>query len=135
MIFPKTHECEAIVVTCIDFRFQKFIKDWLDSTLGDHAYDRVSVAGGIFDLFPILKQIEISHRLHHVKKIVLINHEDCGAYGDASTFDRHTADLLAARKQIHALVPDVDVDLFYLHVDGRFEVITGKAEPTPRHTK
>ena len=98
-MFPTTHSCDAVVVTCIDFRFQKYIKDWLDKTLGDHAYDRVSLAGGIFDFAAVVKQIEVSNRLHHIKKVVLMNHEECGAYGDASTHERHAHDLGEAKNK------------------------------------
>ena len=123
-MFPTTHSCDAIVVTCIDFRFQKYIKDWLDTNLGDHAYDRVSLAGSIFDFPAILKQVEISNRLHHIQKVILINHEECGAYGDQSTYKRHNHDLTQAKKQLTAQFPHLAVQLYYLHKDGTFEQVS-----------
>lgn len=75
------HTCKAVVVTCIDFRFQKFIEEWVNINVGPGQYDRVSWAGAVFNLETVLGQIEISHRLHHIKQVILVNHEDCGAYG------------------------------------------------------
>jgi carbonic anhydrase len=104
-----TSNCEAIVVTCIDYRFQKSIHDWLTTRVGFNNYDRVSLAGGVFDLPAVLKQVEISDRLHQIKRVVLINHEDCGAYGEASAPERHAADLRAAAQQIRSVFPHLKV--------------------------
>jgi hypothetical protein len=45
------HITDAIVVHCIDFRFQKYIDPWLQERLGHDNYDRVSLAGGVFDFY------------------------------------------------------------------------------------
>ena len=115
------HTTDAIVVHCIDFRFQKNLDVWLLGRFGHDNYDRVSLAGGVFDFYTILKQVEISNRLHKIKKVVLINHEDCGAYGAEGTYARHKSDLEEAERKIEALFPDLDVETYYLHLDGRFE--------------
>ncbi|MFH1535891.1 MAG: carbonic anhydrase [Patescibacteria group bacterium] len=117
------HTCEAIIVTCIDFRFQPFINDWISKNFEPKTYDRVSWAGSIKDQEGILKQIEISHRLHHTKKAVLINHEDCGAYGAEGNPERHTHDLKEIKEKIQSQFPDMQTDLYYLHLDGTFEQI------------
>ena len=118
-----THTCDAFVVACIDFRFQKFIKKWLEENFQDKTYDYVGFAGATKDLEIIKKQLDISVRLHHIKQVILIHHEDCGAYGTESTEERHAADLKKARQTINTLYPNLIVDLFYLHLDGGFETI------------
>jgi carbonic anhydrase len=120
-----SHTTDAIVITCIDFRFQKFIKDWLSKRF-PHTYefDRVALAGGIFDLYAILHQVEISNSLHKIKTAILINHEDCGAYGSAGTYDRHMSDLARAKKTIETLYPNLNVESYYLHLNGTFEPIS-----------
>lgn len=117
------HTCNAIVVTCMDFRLQKFIEDWLAKNVGEKQYDRVSWAGGVYDLSGILKQIEVSNRLHHIKKVVLINHEDCGAYGQTGTPEKHATDLRSAKKEVMSKFPNLTCTTYYLHLDGRFEAI------------
>lgn len=117
------HVCDAMVVCCIDFRFQKFIRDWTDKNLADKTFDLVGFAGSTKDLDTVLKQIDISVRLHHITQLVLIHHEECGAYGAESTPERHEADLKKAREVVMAKYPQLQVDLYYLHLDGQFEKI------------
>ena len=118
------HRCKAIVVTCIDFRFQQYIEAWEKENLSEYSFDKVALAGAIFDFFTVIKQIDASHKLHGVKKVVLINHEDCGAYGQLGTYQRHKHDLLEAKKKIGAVFPTIEVTTLYLHINGEFEVIT-----------
>lgn len=114
-------QCEALVVHCIDYRLQGFLNKWLESNLPAHSYDRVAIAGGVNDVFYIIGQVAVAVQLHSVKKVILINHEDCGAYGAAGNYGRHKADLEEAKRKIKTLFPEIDVELFYLHLDGEFE--------------
>jgi carbonic anhydrase len=114
---------DAVVVHCIDFRLQKYLDPWLQKRFGYENYNRVALAGGVFDFDTISKQVEISNRLHKIKKVVLINHEDCGAYGIAGTFERHKQDLMKARHKISTQFPNLDVEMYYLLLDGTFEQV------------
>lgn len=118
-----THTCDAFVVACIDFRFQKYLRKWLEENMADKTYDYVGFAGATKDLETIKKQLDISVRLHHIKEVVLIHHEDCGAYGVESTERRHAEDLNKAKKIIFSKYPSLSISLFYLHLDGEFEEI------------
>jgi carbonic anhydrase len=115
------HVTDAVVVHCIDFRFQKYLDPWLNEHLGHDNYDRVSLAGAVFDFYSVLQQIEISERLHKIKKVILINHEDCGAYEEAGNYARHKTDLEEAERKVEALFPGLDVETYYLHLNGEFE--------------
>lgn len=116
------HAAEAVIITCIDFRFQEYINNWIASNFQPKTFDRVAIAGGVFDFDYVLKQVEISKRLHHIKKVILINHEDCGAYGETGTVEKHIEDLKKAADQIKQQYPDLTVETYYLHLDGTFEV-------------
>lgn len=115
------HTCDAAVITCIDFRFQDFINSWISENLPEKSHDRVAFAGGVKNLETILGQVEISKRLHDIKKVVLINHEDCGAYGESGTPEKHAEDLKAAADAITEKIPGIEVETYYLHLDGTFE--------------
>ena len=87
-----THTCEAVVLHCIDFRFRNMLNDYLHKRFPE-GYDLVSVAGSVkrLALDPlennfVLDQIRASHKLHEPKTMVLIQHEDCGAYGGSKAF-------------------------------------------------
>lgn len=113
--------CEALAVHCIDYRLQKHLNGWLAKNPGNGNYDRVSLAGGVLDIYSVLKHIELAVRLHKIRKVILINHEDCLAYGSAGTLERHHADLLEAERRIQALYSNLKVEKYYLKLDGTFE--------------
>lgn len=115
------HQAEAIIITCIDFRLQECINNWIAQNFAPRTFDRVAWAGGVKNLEAILSQIEIAKKLHHIKKVVLINHEDCGAYGEKGTEEKHAQDLAAAKAKILSRFPELTVDTYYLTLDGTFE--------------
>jgi len=114
---------DTIVVHCIDFRLQAYLDIWLLAKLGHGNYDRVSLAGGVFDIDTVMGQVGIAKRLHEINGVILINHEECGAYGDNGTPERLQADLGEARRRIKASFPDLNIETYYLHLNGRFERI------------
>ena len=117
--------CQTLIVHCMDFRLQKNINDWLERRFGPSDYDRVSLAGGVLNLEIVLKQVEICERVHGIRRVVFVNHEDCRAYGEAGNPDRHAADLHNAEQRIKAILPRLEVELYYLHLTGTFERIPG----------
>ena len=119
-----SHIADTCIVACIDFRFQKYIKDWIEKNLSGKTYDYIGFAGSTKDWQTIKNQIDISKKLHQIKQVILIHHEECGAYGQESTQERHATDLKTAKENILATYPDLKVDLYYLHLDGMFEPIS-----------
>ncbi len=117
------HKAENIIVTCIDFRLQEAINNWISENFTPKTFDRVAFAGGIKNLDIILGQINIAVRLHHIKKVILINHEDCGAYGPEGTVDHHVKDLKQVKAHILEKFPHLEVETYYLHLDGTFEPV------------
>ncbi len=117
------HQAETIIITCIDFRLQEAINNWISQNFAPKTFDRVALAGGVKNLDIILNQIEIAHRLHHIKKVVLINHEDCGAYREEGTEEKHTQDLKNAATKINHQFPDLEVATYYLKLDGTFKLV------------
>lgn len=117
------HSCDALVVTCIDFRFQHFIDGWIKDRHLPATFDRVALAGGVFNWEVIENQVDISKRLHNIHKVVLMNHEDCGAYGEAGTHERHEADLKAAALKLKKKYPELTVETYLIHLTGDFRQI------------
>ena len=118
-----SHYCHTVVVCCIDFRFQEFINNWLKKNLSGKPYDLISFAGSTKEFKIVLKEIKISKKLHHVKQIILIHHEDCGAYGKQGNYNEHIKDLHKAQKKLLSIYPNLSIDLYYLYLNGRFEKI------------
>jgi hypothetical protein len=117
------HIADSCLVCCIDFRFQKHIRKFTDEYLKNKTFDLVGFAGASKSLDVVLIQLDISVRLHQIKQVVLIHHEECGAYGPESTRERHAADLKKARMAILEKWPNLQVDLFYMKLDGEVEKV------------
>ena len=117
---------DVLIVHCMDFRIQGHLNRWIEENLGEGNYDRVSYAGSVLDFDIIFRQVQLAERLHEIKKVVLINHEDCGAYGAAGTKERHAADLKTARQKIAAQYPDLETKTFYLYLNGRLEPVSAE---------
>lgn len=119
----------------MDFRFVAGLQDFLRKEGMEHSFDLVSLAGAAKTFVSpqneaeralLLRQIEISQRLHAIQEVWLINHRDCGAYGGAMAFaspedelTTHTDDLNASRSLIQKQFPALRVRLFLaaLHED------------------
>ena len=116
-------QCDALVVHCMDYRLQKFLQPWITVRFGYDNFDIISLAGSVHDYEMVLKYVQLAVQIHRIKTVCLINHEDCRAYGRDGTYKRHKHDLLETTSKIHALFPHLQVETFYLHLDGAFESI------------
>ena len=117
-------KCDALVVHCMDYRLQKYLHPWIMSRFGADNFDIISLAGGVHDYEMVLKYVQLAVQVHSIKQVVLINHEDCRAYGRDGTYKRHKYDLMDAEQKIEVLFSDLEVETFYLHLNGTFELIS-----------
>jgi len=123
--------CIASVVSCIDFRIQDELEQFLIENGLEEKFDRIEMAGGVKDKEKVIKQLLISHNLHHPTEIWLFQHEDCGAYGLEKEIDSkeeiaiHQKDLTEMEKKIHE---DIDSKLivkkFFITLSGKIMVVT-----------
>lgn len=117
------HSCQALVVSCMDFRLRKYLRKWTTKIIRG-GFDRVAIAGGVKNLPFVLDQVDLSHKLHQIKEVYLINHEDCGAYGEEGTFKKHKKDLLFAKRIIKEKFPQLKIVSFYLKLKGVMKEIS-----------
>ena len=137
------HKIKACVITCIDFRFQKNIKDYLvqNNHLGDA--DIISIAGASHDIatpqtaehqYYLMNQIGISVSLHNPDKIIIVDHQDCGIYAATGKIEkgldlaedtqRHADYLLKAKELIQQKYNNIEVVLLMAGLDGSFTEIS-----------
>ena len=122
------YKAKALVLSCIDFRFQKMIEDFIEKDLNYiQSYDRVAVAGAIKQLVHpakpeykeyLLQQINISVSLHDPHTIILINHEDCGAYGSDNDRSTHEKDLQDAYILLKGIYKEREIKLYMATFKG-----------------
>lgn len=129
------HTCSTLILHCIDFRFHPAVQAWLQEQDLIQNVDVVSVAGAVKNLvspaFPtdrefILRQIDISKRLHDIQQVVLMNHTDCGAYGGRKAFsdleterNAHIYDLRNAAQILREHLPEVTSVLALAEIDNQ----------------
>jgi carbonic anhydrase len=136
----KTHTCSTLVLHCIDFRIQTALVEYLNSRNLAGDYDRISVAGAVKDLVEpaqpgdrdyLLRQCDTSHNLHHISRVLLINHTDCGAYGGKVSFVgethervRHQNDLRAAANLLQERYANIQFEtlIAVIRPDGSVQV-------------
>lgn len=133
------YTADACVVWCFDDRFYKLLKAFGKQERFDHI-DLVKVAGGAKtlagDASPdrdfVLGQIKTSVRLHGTKRVVLMLHRDCGAYGGSKSFTDAVAEKAELIKQLHQAqdfvkqalheVDGLTVDACFADFDGLYKI-------------
>ena len=136
--FKNIHACEAVVLTCIDFRFWRETVKFVEDGLGIESFDFPSLPGAakaineaMSDDAIAVQCISVPHDLHHIKKAVIVNHQDCGAYGGSKVFNGdeaaeqsfHEAELKKAKAKVLAKYPDLEVILVYAKLTDNGENI------------
>ena len=115
--FKNIHSCEAVVLCCIDFRFWRETLEFAEKELGLKSFDFPSLPGAAKAINEgndlAMGCVSVPCDLHYVKKIVIVNHSDCGAYGGSAKFDGdfeaeqkfHEAELQKAKSIISEKYP------------------------------
>jgi len=125
--FKNVHKCEAVVLSCIDFRFWKETVEFVENELNIKTFDFPSLPGSAKainesnDETFVFGCISVPVELHRAEKIVIINHQDCGAYGGSAKWNGdekaeqefHENELKKAKDKILAKYPDKEIVLIY----------------------
>lgn len=127
----KGHKCEAVLVSCIDFRFHRSLVNYVRYQMQVPSFDLVCLAGSAKGLASpehvgekeiILRNIGISARLHKIKRVILTNHRDCGAYGGSKRFkskkeelEFHQKELAKARVVVEEEFPNLDIETIFVY--------------------
>lgn len=88
-IAPGAHEAEALLLSCMDYRLMDAIGAWMTCQGLRDKYDHVVLAGAALgptnDRYPdwaetFWTHLDLAVRLHEIKKVIVLDHMDCGAY-------------------------------------------------------
>ncbi len=125
------YHADACIVWCFDDRFTPVLKEFVKNKEFEH-FDIICIAGGAKTLSSpesesertfILKQIEISLKLHHTPKLVLMNHSDCGAYGGLEDKEVYIKELGIAKDFLQKnLSREIPIDLLFVDCSGIWEI-------------
>lgn len=143
--------CDAAILWCFDSRFDvgfsKFLK-----RIGVAHSDPIKIAGGAKCLASpeqesdrefVLEQIRKSMRLHGTKRVILMVHSDCGAYGgldggfhgdSRAEAVHHEQELQRAAAHLSEAIPGLEIQGYFVDFEGiwEVEVTTDSREPRSR---
>ena len=140
------NQSQALVLSCIDFRFLTAEQSFLRNKNLTDKYDLTALAGASLALtgFPhksdaeaFWDQLDISYKLHHINTVIIIDHQDCGAYAmmidpnlskdTERELQVHTDYLNQAYSSICDRYPDLKVELYFATLNqGEFQQILPK---------
>jgi hypothetical protein len=132
------YHCDAAIIWCFDNRFELGFRKFL-KRVGVVNSDPIKVAGGAKCLASpdleserefVLEQIRKSMRLHGTRRVILMLHSDCGAYGgldggfhgDAAA-ERvfHREELRRAAANLARAIPGVEITGYFVDFEGVWE--------------
>jgi hypothetical protein len=139
------YHCDAAILWCFDNRFELGFRKFL-KRIGVNYSDPIKIAGGAkcmaspeqeSDRQFVMDQIRKSMRLHGTRRVILMLHSDCGAYGgladgfggDATAEAKHhEEELQCAARNLRAAIPGIDVEGYFVDFDGIWEAEIGGQE-------
>ncbi len=137
-----SHATEALLLSCMDYRLTDDITRYMDGRGLHDAYDHVILAGAALGAQTrkhrawgktFWEHLEVSIQLHQIRKVVLLDHRDCGAYKvlldqdlaatPARETEVHARYLRALRREILARHPRLEVEMLLMALDGSVESV------------
>jgi len=139
------YHCDAAILWCFDNRFELGFRKFL-KRIGVMNSDPIKIAGGAKVLASpehesdrdfVLDQIRKSIRLHGTRRVILMLHSDCGAYGGlaggfgsdtAAESAHHERELRRAARNLRAAIPDIEVQGYFVDFEGIWDAGIGSTE-------
>ena len=134
---------EAMILACIDPRTQEPVRAYAEKNGLIGKYSHFVIAGAAIGVVApkfadwhktFWDNLAATIELHSIKKVIAINHRDCGAakiaYGDASIAtpekenETHRAALAEFRKQVGQRQPKLAVETGLMALDGSMMVFS-----------
>lgn len=142
-VFAASGDYEAMILACIDPRLQEPVHAYAQKQGLSGKYSQFVIAGAaIGAVAPPFKDwhkafwdnLAVSVELHNIKKIIAIDHRDCGAakiaYGDAKVANKdietetHKAALAQFREEAKQRQPKLAVETGLMALDGSIMTFT-----------
>jgi carbonic anhydrase len=140
MAIAATGHYEAMVLGCFDPRLQEPVRKYTAKRHLTGKYSQFVIAGASIGVVAepfkdwhkaFWDNLATSVQLHNIKKVIAINHRDCGAakiaYGEAAVATKaaetetHRTALAEFRKQVKEKQPQLAVETGLMAINGKFE--------------
>ena len=148
LLFPSAglraaDETEALLLSCMDYRLTDQTARYMAGRGLKDKYDHIILAGAalgaLTEKFPAWNQtfwdhVGVASDLHKIRKIIVLDHRDCGAYkvllGEDFAKDPaketaiHASHLKRLAKMIQEKYPALGVELLLMALNGKVEIIS-----------
>jgi len=135
------YHADAAVVWCFDHRFHQAFAKFLKRN-GVVSMDVIKIAGGAkclaspeleSDRVFVMDQIHKSVRLDDTRRVILMLHSDCGAYGGLAAFNndpqlearRQEQELQSAAAWLKEKIPNLEIQAYFVDFEGVWAVDAG----------
>lgn len=137
------HATEALLLSCMDYRLIDDTVRYMDGRGLTNQYDHVILAGASLGVLnnqfknwskTFWEHLKVAIDLHHIKRVILMDHRDCGAYKvilqadfskdlqmETRIHGKFLRELMVA---IHKTYPELEVERLLMNLDGTVQKIT-----------
>jgi hypothetical protein len=138
---------KALVLSCIDYRILEAERYFLSLQNLGGQYDFTALAGASlalsgmphqYDADAFWDQLDTSYRLHHIKKVIILDHQDCDVYqykidpnltaNPELELTTHTEYLSRAYWAIRDRYPDLNIELYFVKLNTEVKLISPLAK-------
>ena len=130
---------KAMVLSCMDPRFQPIVYNYLKKKKLNGKYSAFTIAGSAIGVTAskfkkwhqtFWDNIDTSIKLHNIKKLIVINHRDCGAakiingkkeFNRANETKIHKISFLKLKKLFRKKYPKLKIELKLISLNKRTE--------------
>ena len=140
--YKETHFAEAMVLSCIDYRFIDTTIAYLESKpILSQRFDLSTLAGSSLGYNQkkfkywsktFIDLVSLAIDLHHVKQLIIFDHMDCGAYlmfypniepGSDEEYELHVKNIKRAIFKLKKIFPKLIYSGYLIHIDKSVETI------------
>lgn len=135
----EAHSASTYLITCMDFRLIDDVAHCMNEMGYHNNYDQFIVAGASLGLVQskfqhwgqsVLDHMEIGLELHKFRKIIIIDHKDCGAFKKIMPYKNqeeelanHKACLQQSYNMLKQRFPDFKLEAYLMDLFGNIEEI------------
>lgn len=139
---PVAHSTEALLLSCMDYRLIDHMVKYMDGRGLTNEYDHIILAGASLGAVTsefkdwnktFWEHLKIAIDLHHINRVILMDHRDCGAYKVILKADFakdpmleqnvHSKYLRELEKAVHKNYPKLEVETLLMNLDGTVQTI------------
>lgn len=129
--FKGIHVCETYLVMCMDFRFRKEARSCVRYSLKIDHFGLIGLPGSsrkfLEDSESAWRSLEIAIKEHGCKRVIIMHHADCWAYGGIDSFEgdciaeehAHLLDMISFEEMVKEKYPHVEVVRIYARLIER----------------